>query len=75
VLRREGHVVNRKKTQRLWREDGLRVPPKRRQRQRLGDSTTPLTASGPPGLITCGRWTTSSMSRHREGDQDPARRR
>jgi putative transposase len=41
VLRREGHVVNRKKVQRLWREEGLRVPAKRRKRQRLGDSTTP----------------------------------
>jgi transposase InsO family protein len=41
VLRREGHVVNRKKVQRLWREEGLRVPPKRRKRQRLGTSTTP----------------------------------
>jgi putative transposase len=41
VLRREGHAVNRKKIQRLWREEGLRVPPKRRKRQRLGTSTTP----------------------------------
>ena len=41
VLRRDGHVVNRKKIQRLWREEGLRVPPKRRKRQRLGDSMTP----------------------------------
>jgi len=41
VVVREGHVVNRKKIQRLWREEGLRVPQKRRKRQRLGDSTTP----------------------------------
>jgi putative transposase len=40
VLAREGQVVNRKKIQRLWREEGLRVPPKRRKRQRLGVSTT-----------------------------------
>lgn len=33
--------MNRKKMQRLWREEGLRVPPKRRKRHRLGDSTTP----------------------------------
>jgi hypothetical protein len=32
---------NRKKVQRLWREEGLRVPPKRRKRQWLGTSTTP----------------------------------
>ena len=28
-------------TQRLWREEGLRVPPKRRKRQRRGESTVP----------------------------------
>ena len=41
VLVREGHVCNRKRIQRLWREEGLRVPPKRHKRQRLGVSTTP----------------------------------
>ena len=34
-------MVNRKAIQRLWREEGLRVPTKRRKRQRLGTSTTP----------------------------------
>jgi predicted amino acid dehydrogenase len=32
--------VNRKKIQRLWREEGLRVP-QRRRRKRLGTSTAP----------------------------------
>jgi len=41
VLAREGLAVNRKKVQRLWREEGLRVPPRRRKRQRLGESATP----------------------------------
>jgi putative transposase len=41
VLVREGQRVNRKKIQRLWREEGLRVPTKRRKRQRLGESATP----------------------------------
>jgi putative transposase len=40
-LREEGWSVNRKRVQRLWREEGLRVPPRRRKRQRLGDSTVP----------------------------------
>ena len=40
-LRNEGWEVNRKKIQRLWREEGLRVPAKRRKRQRLGASTVP----------------------------------
>jgi putative transposase len=33
--------VNRTSVQRLWREEGLRVPTKRRKRQRLGTSTCP----------------------------------
>jgi putative transposase len=41
VLVREGHTCNRKKIQRLWREEGLRVPVKRRKRQRMGISSTP----------------------------------
>jgi putative transposase len=41
VLREQGWTVNRKAVQRLWREEGLRVPAQRRKRQRLGTSTTP----------------------------------
>jgi putative transposase len=37
----EGWSVNRKRVQRLWREESLRVPQKRRKRQRRGDSTVP----------------------------------
>ena len=33
--------VNRKRVQRLWREEGLRVPARRRKRRRLGESTVP----------------------------------
>ena len=36
--RAQGWVVNHKKTQRLWREEGLRVP-QRRRRKRVGAST------------------------------------
>jgi len=36
-----GWEVNRKRVQRVWREEGLRVPQKRRKRRRLGDSTVP----------------------------------
>ncbi len=38
-LRELGWDVNRKRVQRLWREEGLRVPQRRRKRRRLGDST------------------------------------
>ena len=37
----EGWEVNRKRVQRLWREEGLRVPVRRRKRRRLGNSTVP----------------------------------
>ena len=40
-LRGEGWEANRKKIQRLWREEGLRVPARRRKRLRLGTSTVP----------------------------------
>jgi putative transposase len=41
VLQREGFSINRKRVQRLWREEGLRVPPQRLKRRRLGTSTVP----------------------------------
>ena len=37
----EGWQINRKRVQRVWREEGLRVPQRRRKRQRLGESTVP----------------------------------
>lgn len=40
-LREEGWAVNRKKIQRLWREEGLRVPQRKRKRLRLGESIVP----------------------------------
>src|SRR3989442_7401684 len=40
-LLEQGWSLNRKRTQRLWREEGLRVPVRRRKRQRLGESTVP----------------------------------
>ncbi len=41
LLLEEGWTINRKRTQRLWREEGLRVPRRRRKRQRVGESTVP----------------------------------
>lgn len=40
-LRHEGHVINRKRIHRLWREEGLQVA-KRRRRKRVGTSTGPM---------------------------------
>jgi len=36
-LRQEGFEVNRKRMQRVWREEGLRVPVRRRRRPPVGD--------------------------------------
>jgi putative transposase len=50
LLLDQGWALNRKRTQRLWREEGLRVPQRRRKRRRLGESTVPadrLRAEGP----------------------------
>jgi len=49
-LRAEGHVVNRKKVQRLWREEGLRVARKPR-RKRGGASTCPITDADAPNVV------------------------
>jgi putative transposase len=40
-LRELGWEVNRKRVQRLWREEGLRVPQRKRKRRRLGESMVP----------------------------------
>ena len=41
LLLADGWALNVRRTKRVWREEGLRVPQKRRKRQRLGDSTVP----------------------------------
>ena len=41
LLRQEGWKVNRKRVQRIWREEGLRVPPYAPKRRRVGESTVP----------------------------------
>jgi len=41
LLRLQGLVVNRKRVQRLWREEGLRVPQWAPKRRRVGSSTVP----------------------------------
>ena len=61
AVRNEGWAVNRKKIQRLWREEGLRVPQRKRKRLRLGESTVPArAAAGRAAATTSGRSTSSS---------------
>ena len=49
-LRAEGSVVNRKKVQRLWREEGLKVPVRHR-RKRVGKSTSPQVKADAPNTV------------------------
>jgi putative transposase len=37
IVRREGLVVNKKRTRRLWREEGLKRPAQARKRRRVGE--------------------------------------
>ena len=39
-LLEEGREINRKRVQRVWREEGLRVPKKTKKRRRVGTSTS-----------------------------------
>jgi putative transposase len=53
MVREARWEVNRKRVQRLWREEGLRVPQRTRKRRRLGDSTVPASrlAAERPGHV------------------------
>lgn len=48
--RAEGWTVNHKKIQRLWREEGLRVP-QRHRRKRVGSSTLDAPAASAPNVV------------------------
>jgi putative transposase len=48
--RAEGWAVNHKKIQRLWREEGLRVPQQRR-RKRTGSSTVDAPTADAPNMV------------------------
>lgn len=50
ALRADGMEINRKKVQRLWREEDLRVAV-RKVRKRSGTSTTPITDADAPNVV------------------------
>ena len=60
-LRELGWEVNRKRVQRLWREEGLRVPQRKRKRRRLGNRPSRPSGCARSGRITCGRSIFSSI--------------
>lgn len=62
VLNEEGWAVNHKQVQRLWREEGLRVPQRAKSASGWGPPRCQPTGFEPPIPIMCGRWTSSSTS-------------
>ncbi len=55
-LRDEGWAVNRKRIQRLWREEGLRVPARRRKRRPRPRSSSPTGARTTTTVAHTPRW-------------------
>ena len=84
LLRREGHVVNRKKTQRLYREEGLSVRKRRGRKKATGTRAPLLIRGGHAERALVGRFCPRSvrprsadpdLQRHRRRDEGMPRRR
>src|SRR5262249_31683275 len=56
LLRRDGWRVNRKRVYRLWRQQGLKVPRKQREKRRLGHSGNSCTRRRPRGEDDVWAW-------------------
>lgn len=52
LLRRDGVIVNRKKVQRLWRQEGLGLPKRRTRRKVRSGLSVPLSATHPRHVWT-----------------------
>jgi len=59
MLRATGWVVNLKRVERNWRQEGLNVPQPQPNKGRLWLMTDPASGSGRTVSITCGRTTSS----------------
>jgi transposase InsO family protein len=53
-LRREGWKITDKRVQRLWREEGLKVPQKQKKKRRLGKSEHSSQRQRPAPPMKCG---------------------
>jgi transposase InsO family protein len=51
ILRREGHIVNRKRTRRLWRDEGLRRPPSCKRKRTRPPGGGPLLRAERPNHL------------------------
>ena len=57
MLRTEGWAVNHKRVERIWRQEGLKVPSKQPKRGRLWLTTAPVSDCGPCTDTMYGRMT------------------
>lgn len=48
MLKHDGYHINRKRVQRIWRQEGLQLPRRRVVKRRFGDSTGTLQSVGEP---------------------------
>ena len=64
MLKREGLVVNHKRTERIYREEGLGL---RRKRRRKGAAGARVIIPAPEGLTRSGPWTSLVTSPSRGG--------
>jgi putative transposase len=51
ILRREGHTINRKRTRRLWRDEGLRRPPSCKRKRMRPPGGGPLLRAERPNHV------------------------
>jgi transposase InsO family protein len=51
ILRREGHTINRKRTRRLWRDEGLRRPPSCKRKRTRPPGGGPLLRAERPNHV------------------------
>jgi transposase InsO family protein len=67
LLRAEGWPVNHKRVERIWRQEGLKVPKRQPKRGRLRLNDAPASGCGPRTGATCGRMTSRLRARTTAG--------
>lgn len=51
LLRQDGHLINRKRVYRIWRQEGLQLPRRKAAKRRYGDSTGRLQRATHPNEV------------------------
>lgn len=51
MMKQDGHRINRKRVYRIWRQEGLQLPRRRKVKRRYGDHTATLRRAGAPNEV------------------------